>query len=490
MSGPRALACVGLAAAACTPIGVAQAQTFSIADPENIGVDASVVDDAPAQFQTTLFRGDWTAQLAADTGHEDKCGRTACEDVFDLRNQLDLRLQTDLGAGLRVVIEGRFDHRVVGERPEGETFTLLNAQRVKGVFEPQLRDAYLQWTGLGPFDLIVGQQVVAWGVLDVASAQDVVNPVDYRSGLAPGDEPPRLPIFAFRAETRLGPIHVDAVVAPFFTPHRIDTLGSDYGPLGADGGQALGGETGARVLAGIDDSVEDQWSRALQSTEVPMDLPQQSDVGIRLGTNVAGVDLHAAYLYVWDRLPEISSDPSVVLTGGLPFESTYSRRQVIGGDATVAAGDFVFRLESGWSPERTLYEVDEEGAPVAVRRSVTLSGLGIDWTHGTDWLANVEGFWMRVNDVPASAKLFLIEPDLFGAAGGLTVRFLNDDLSVSARAMVTTLNELIAFPELSWRIADGHTVAASVQLYEGEAGSSGDSFDHNDQAVFRYSRSF
>jgi hypothetical protein len=33
-------------------------------------------------------------------------------------------------------------------------------------------------------------------------------------------------------------------------------------------------------------------------------------------------------------------------------------------------------------------------------------------------------------------------------------------------------------------------VAASVQLYEGEAGSSGDSFDHNDQAVFRYSRSF
>lgn len=498
VSSPRAVAAVLVVrvvlivlGASCWP-AAALAQTFSISDPENTGPSAAELsksEEAP-RFQTTLFRGEWTAQLGADIRHEDRCTDRACEDVFDLRNQLDLRLQTDVTDDLRAVVEARFDHRMVGERPEGEAFTMANANRVKGVFEPQLRDAYVRWRGLGPFDVTVGQQVVAWGVLDVASAQDVINPVDYRSGLAPGDEPPRLPIFAVRAETRLGPLHVDGVVSPFFTPHRFDMLGSDYGPLGSAAGGALGGGIGAAILDGIDESVEDDWSRTLQSTKVPQDLPGSSDVGLRLGTKVAGIDLHASYLYVWDRIPEVRSNPTFALTGGLPFDSTYSRRQVIGGDATLTAGDFVFRLESGWSPERTLYEVGDDGAPAPARRSVTLSGLGIDWTYATDLLANVETFWMRVNDVPGKAKLYLLEPDLYGAAGGLTVRFFNDDLSISARAMVTSLEDLILFPELSWRIADGHNVAGSVQIYEGKDGSTGDQFDHNDQAVIRYSRSF
>ena len=163
---------------------------------------------------------------------------------------------------------------------------------------------------------------------------------------------------------------------------------------------------------------------------------------------------------------------------------------MIGGDATLAAGDFVFRLESGFSPKRTLYEVGDDGAPEPVRRSVTQSGLGIDWIYATDLLANVEAFWLRVNDVPADAELLLTKPDLYGAAGGLTVRFLNDDLSISARGMVTSLRDLILFPEISWIVADGHTVAASLQLYQGEDGSVGEEFDHDDQAVFRYTHSF
>ena len=305
---PRSLAVLALFVAVPLRPGAAWAQTFSIADPDNTAPSTEAPAEAePPRFQTTLFRGGWTAQLGLDTGHEDDCGPTACEDVFDLRNQLDLRLQTDITQGLRAVIEGRFDHRVVGERPDGEGFTGANARRVKGVFEPQLRDAYLRWRGLGPFDVTLGQQVVAWGVLDVASVQDVVNPVDYRSGLAPGGEPPRLPIFALRTEARLGPLHIDGVVAPFFTPHRIDLLGSDYGPLGSSATAALGGDFGAAILSGIDESVEDEWSKALQATKVPDDLPHQSDAGIRVGGSVAGIDLHAAYLYVWDRIPAIRS---------------------------------------------------------------------------------------------------------------------------------------------------------------------------------------
>ena len=467
-------------------------QTFSISDPENTGPGPAATTEAePARFQTTLFRGDWTSQVAVDTGHEDNCSERACEDVFEVRNQLDLRLQSDLRDDLRVVIEARFDHRVVGERPLRETFTGVNAERVKGVFEPQLREAYLQWRDLAGLDLTVGQQVVAWGVLDFASAQDVINPVDYRAGLAPGDEPPRLPIFVARAETRIGPLHVDGFVAPFFTPHRIGMLGTAYGPFGDSAASALGGDVGAGIISAVDESVEDEWSKTLQATRVPQDLPANLDSGIRLGTRLGGIDVHAAYLYVWDRIPEVKSRGIAFLAdGGLPFESTYSRRHVIGGDVTVAAGDFVFRLESGWSPKRTLYEVDAEGAPIPVRRSVTLSGLGVDWTHDTDVIVNVEGFWMRVNDVPADAELLLIEPDLYGVAGGMTVRLLEDDLSLSARVLATSLEDVMLFPEIGWRIADGHQVAVSAQFYQGATGSIGDQFDDNDQASVRYSLSF
>ena len=86
----------------------AAGQTFSISDPENTGPGPAATTEAePPRFQTTLFRGDWTSRLAMDTGHEDNCSERACEDVFEVRNQLDLRLQSDLRDDLRVVIEAR-----------------------------------------------------------------------------------------------------------------------------------------------------------------------------------------------------------------------------------------------------------------------------------------------------------------------------------------------------------------------------------------------
>ena len=465
------------------PAAPAAAQTFSISDPENVEVapEAPPPDLAPGQT-STLFRGSWQLQLGLDTGHEDDCDDRSCEDVFDLRNRLDLRLQTDVTGTLRAVVEARFDHLVVGERPEGETFTGVNAERVKGHVETEVREAWLRWRP-GALDITVGNQVVAWGVLDMASAQDAINPADYRRGLAPGTEPPRIPVFAARLEGRLGPLALDGVLVPFFEAHRMNLFGSDFSMMPRTGspGGGPGGAMFQMMRAFIDESREDEFQPLLQATEVPSDLPGSATAGLRVGTSLAGVDLHAAYLYGWDRFPRFEE------VSALESKATYSRMHVLGADATAVLGEVVVRAEAGWTPRRTLYLEGFE----PVDKPTLLSGLGLDWSRDTTVNVSLEGFWFRVLDTGQDERLYLIDRDVFGVAGGGTVRLLDDDLALSVFGMYNvSLEDVIVAPQVAWRAADGHELAASFQLFEGPEGTVGGMFDSNDQVLLRYTGSF
>lgn len=456
--------------------------TFSIVDPANT---ALVVEDespsTPASFQSALFRGAWRLQAALDTGFENHCDKWSCEDVFELRNRLDLRLEKDVSPSLRAVVETRLDHFVVGERPEGETFLGYNAERVKGHFEAEVRDAWLRWKH-GPLRVTVGNQVVAWGVLDMGSAQDVVNPVDYRNGLAPGDEPPRIPVLAARAVASLGPVSLDGVIAPFFEPHRIQLFGSDFAMLGGAG--ELPPDLAMLDLLRemlIDETTEDDFQRLLQATEVPRDLPQDSTMGLRVGASFAGLDVHAAYLYAWDRFPYSEKG------AGLSRKATYKRRHVVGVDASYTISELVVRAEAGWSPQRTLF--DEAMKPL--RKPTLLGGLALDWTHSTDLSASVEGFWFRVLDLDAGESLYLLEADTYGVAGGVTSSWLDEDLKIRLFGLyLVSLGDVILAPDVAYRLADGHDVGLAFQLYEGKAESIGGKYDHNDQVVARYTASF
>jgi len=504
------------------PDGEDDAEVFSIADPANEAVVAEPESSSWAPtFQSTLFRGAWRLQLGLDTGHEDRCGRWSCEDVFELKNRLDLRLQTDVTDALRAVVEARFDHFVVGEKPEDRVFFFHNAQRVKGHHEVEVREAYLRWKS-GPLRVTVGNQVVAWGVLDMGSSQDVINPVDYRAGLAPGGEPPRIPVLAARAVARLGKLSIDGVVAPFFQPHRMNLFGSDFAML--QGGGSGGAPPGAgfvdmlRALM-VDDSTEDDYQTLLQASEVPRDLPRDVTLGLRLGTSVGGVDLHAAYVWAWDRFPSsaegalpdfqqiIATDPicepAEIIAGNVPGctifdlvgrhvtesprKAWYQRRHVVGVDASYTFWELVVRAEVGWSPARTLF--DEAMQPV--RKPSLLSGLALDWTHSSELSASLESFWFRVLDLSDDESLYLVEPDTYGVAGGVTATYLDDDLKLMLFGMyLASLGDVILAPEVAYKLADGHEVALSAQVYEGDAGSVGGMFDHNDQVVARYTATF
>ncbi len=462
-----------------------EGETFSIVDPDNVDVAAAGAPaPPPATFQSTLFRGAWRVQLAADTAHEDRCDDRACEDVFELFNRLDLRLQTDVSESLRALVEVRFDHFVVGEKPEDQTFLLYNAERVKGHLEAEPREAWVRYKH-GPLRLTVGNQVVAWGVLDMGSAQDVVNPVDYRQGFAPGTEPPRIPVLAARAVTRLGPVSLDGVLVPFFEPHRMNLFGRDFSMLGsisAGGVGPLSSPVFAMMLSNIDESREDDYQSLLQASQPPMDEPQSASAGLRLGTSLAGVDLHAAYLYGWDRLPWIEQEPGALLP-----TMSYRRQHIVGGDATAAISDFVVRAEAGWSPERTLFS----GEMTPVRKPTVLSGLAVDYTGDTDLTASLEGFWFHVLDLKAGEELYMLDVDVYGVAGVVRATWLDEELTTGLFGMyLASKGDVILSPEVTWSPADGHELGIAVQIYEGPDESIGGLFDHNDQVVVHYTASF
>jgi len=473
--------------AALLTASTAEAQTFSISDPENVGDPAAEEEEeVPAAFQSTLFRGRYTLQAAVDTAHEPAartCDANQCEDVFDLRNRLELRAQTDVSSTLRAVVEARLSHFLVGERPEDESFTVVNARRVKAEFEPEVREAWLRWR-LPGWDLTVGNQVIAWGVLDLNSPQDVLNPVDYREGLAAGTEPPRIPILAARLEGRAGPISLDGVVVPFFEPHKINLFGSDFAILRpANPLQPVGAASLFELILGpIHSSREDAYQPLLQASEVPDEEPRNATVGLRAGTSVAGIDAHVAWIYGWDRLPTLEID----LQGKPPIRSFHERQHVLGADLTTTLGDLALRLEGGWTPERTLYT---EGFQ-PVRKPVFSSGAGVDWNHEGRYSVNVEATWLHVDEV-GDTDLYLIDEDVVMVGGAIRLEIIDDELTLSVLGLRNiTLRDLILTPEVAWRPADGHELALALQLYEGAEDSPGGLFDNNDQALIRYTATF
>jgi hypothetical protein len=199
----------------------------------------------------------------------------------------------------------------------------------------------------------------------------------------------------------------------------------------------------------------------------------------------------------WDRMPLIEAAPAVrslvagaiaaqgrgelfeasgaesagltaALLGGEPlWSSRYARRLTAVADAAVVAGPAVVRIESAFSPERTLLLTDGNG----VRRPVVFSTLGLSAEPmGGEVQISVEGFWQHAW-VEAGEEPLLTGVDHAGVAGGVGF-----DPSVTgagglggrlAGMWVATTGDLLLSPAVSyasggltWTLSATQTVAS------------------------------
>ena len=145
-----------------------------------------------------FFTGEYQSRAALDLmweGHG--------EDIFALRNRLELQLIYEPDPSLKVTVGGCVTHRLLVEaaREPGDQRAELHRAWV----EPELREAYLLWRLDFGMDLTVGQRIFTWGQTDFTQPLNVLNPSDFRDGPTSARRTPLIPVFSVEAAQRIGP---------------------------------------------------------------------------------------------------------------------------------------------------------------------------------------------------------------------------------------------------------------------------------------------
>lgn len=451
---------------------------------------------------TVRFGGRLGLKVLADT-RRDREG----EDLVESRGRLDLELAGRLTPEFSALVSGRMTHET--RAPERD----LDGARF--LYEAELRDAWFT-SRFGATVLTIGNQTIRWGTADANSPNDVINPVDYREGLVADFETPLIPVLAARAThtVLLGTrtLTFEGVYVPFFAPHRVALFGTDWAPVNREPQFAAFADLFRQAFS---TAAEEDIQPLLVTTDPPDESPRNGSAGARVAWAGSGFDLRLNAFYGWDRVPELVVDPILLdvlqaLAGGQPplaalaphagelqkkleagdelFATRHHRQLVLGADGVVVLGDFAFKGDVAWSPERTLYTEDLR----PVRPAVLSWAGGVDYMPSTSFNVTVEVFGLRALDDPPPGTDYLFIGRNFVNVVGLVRWMLFDDdltLQLSGQYGISKEDFLIA-PLAAWRVVEGHEVAVGALLLEGPDESTGGVFDANDHVFARYVHAF
>ncbi len=482
---------------------------------------------------SSWFSGDYESRFYFDTGYESER-----EDVFLFQNRLELRARIHFSRDWRAHLEARLDSRMWGRgNPDGFD-VFVNGEGYQGVFEASLRDAYLSGR-FGNLFLKIGNQSVVWGAGTFTQPADVINPVDYRGGVIDTPANQRLPIFAVDARYVADGLGVEVVLVPFFTPHRFDLFGSDFAFFRAEGGLGADLPVYGFLESSLDPSIQPGLQDHLLTTRVPHDLPRNASAGARLTATRGGWDLGLGYFFGWDRTPffRINEDLATALrlvgedeqlrqdfdffdfalrtpgfltaTAGISEAAAagetlllaeYRRRHTFEVDAVTYFGPIGVRLESAYTLERTIYLDGVEAA----RLPVLNNALALTYEDGEDFNIQVEGFYVRIFDIPRGREPLATGENYGGVVLGANLSlgaFAGnrgtgwEDLSFrfAGVAGITTEDWILA-PSATWQFAESASLTAGAMIFIGppieEQTSIGGLFEDNDQAYFSIDAAF
>ncbi len=454
----------------------------------------AVVDTVEYPAETRAFVR-FMAGLEADLAHEG-----GGEDIGLARSRFDLGTTTRLSRDLTLKLEGRL--RTVGRTQT----TDLEPGRAEATAE--LGEAWVSWSRHA-HRLDAGHLVGRWGVMDVQSPNDVLNPIDFRDGPAlPGGatEVPVVPVPMLRWAYSGEAAHLEVSWLPFFVPHRAGVSDGDWAAIRLDPSLA-----GALSLLDLlaSPSASETLQPLLLAPNPPEAWPTNGSLGARLGFVLPGADLHVQALWGYDRLPVVRVDPALsafleaartndtgallrlypevqprLATGAPLYESEYRRLLHVGADLGVALETVTLKAEVAATPNRTLYDRRFQ----AVRTPTFSWAAGLDWLPDDVWSGTLEVFGLSPFESPRGGWL-LMSRHLVQAAGVLQWAGVDDvRLTLAAQVGVTDASWALA-PSAEWSPTEGHALSAGVLVLEGPADTLFGLYDRNDAAQLRYTLS-
>ncbi|RMF80472.1 MAG: hypothetical protein D6739_10245 [Nitrospirae bacterium] len=423
-------------------------------------------------------------QGAADLRHDE-----AFEDHWDARSQLDVSAEGRLGGPWRWRLEGRI---------QGDSFGdggFFGRGDTRNDVDLDLRDTYLRYEN-DRFAVTVGDQIVKWGKMDELILTDNVNPQDLDQFVIPWLDDRKLAQPMVRVEGFLGGTTVELLLLPRPFIHRIPFFDSDWALFRHNR------EAGAAAAA-----ADTEVARRFRELGVAVDAPGWGDteVGARLRTTVAEVDLAVDALVYHQRFPVFRGDAAslaalfdpeataaaladpatgtlaraALLAADPQVRAEYPWVVTVGGDLETTLGDYGVRAEVARTFGAQYQGQAEDGTVTVYTADQTLLGVGADLTYDA-FYGNLQLVQQWVEE---SGSLLFVGKQAATLVATLQYDLLAGTLTPALYA-AWDLGDDASYlrPRVEYKVNDHLTVEAGLELFTGDKHTALGSFTANDQA--------
>ena len=416
--------------------------------------------------QETVFSGNLSTQagVGLPNTHHNKGDFLLGQTTFDgtIKSYLDEAM---------VYVNAQIVHDALGSQSTNGSSAFIADD---GTYALKLREAYIDWKG-EMLALRVGRQIVSWGKADDIQITDVLNPRDETNVVASDYNESKLGIDAVRLSLLTEKTQVDAYWIPFFTPSILP--------------HAKGNPLHTQVFPEEIDGIEISYPEKYDDYKLPEKRLSKSELALRASAYTSIADLSLYGFYGWDDIPLTKYNPNIVFDDGEDMPATsysidvtgeYKRMYMIGADAAIPAGDFVFRLEGAFFPKRhfqtdansQLFKYSSETGPESLKKNQALGLAGLDWTPSGGWTITAQYVADRVFDYDSDLERKKFEHQ---ATLSIEKSILNETLTIMASGALdlwdfSTASEL----ELAYKLTDAITLSLIGDLYlEGPDGKEG-----------------
>ena len=353
----------------------------------------------------------------------------------------------------------------------GETMTYINGQIVfdavqtqssngmslfayDGFFSAALKEAYLDWSS-GMFALRIGRQIAGWGKADDIQIADILCPKDETTVIGLDYKEQRLGIDAARFSFIADIAQIDAYWIPFFTPSLLplaqkNPVRPQYFPDDLEGIPTVTPQTHNSLAI---------WN---------------SEFALRSSFYFSKFDLSFYGFYGWDDLPFFSYSANFGSNGidSVTIGGKYKRMAMVGADAAIPLGDFVFRLEAAYFPNRHIQTSPEWqltrqqmglAADSSKERHQLAALAGLDWSPQGGWTitAQYAGDAILNHDSALDRDLYIHQFTL-----SVEKTLLNELLTLTLQGAVDLTYFSSNFEiEADYKLSDAITLSAIIDLY-------------------------
>jgi len=304
----------------------------------------------------------------------------------------------------------------------------------------KLREAYLDLR-IGPVDLRVGRQIIAWGRADRINPTDNLTPRDFTL-LVPEDADQRFGVSGIRATTTVAGLSLTGIFLPTFAPHVI--------PMRAPPPPSTLGE------------------------RVPGDPVWQG--ALKLERTGGRVDWSVSYFDGFDLFPDLQL--AGVGPSGASLVLTHHRIRVAGADAAAAVGPYTVRGEAAY----TFTEHSRVGDQIKSPFFFMVLGADRTWPGAVyvnlQYVLRVVADFQRPGDAAdpirreVAVQQALINDQLDRVKHALALRvgrsWLNETLTAEINAIVSPNRfDYAVRPKITYALTDRVRLTAGADLFAG-----------------------